>query len=260
MKLLKSYFSKFLTYSRSPRRYRDSRGHLVSFHRSTSTLRRHRVVDLFRFPVSGIPGYVRRIEYDPNRNVPICLVFYKNGIFSYILHFHGCRTGMEILNIAPFLKFHFGTTFLLSLKLSNGWSAPLFMFPTGSYGHCFQNGLGFSFPGIYARSCGSRGQILRFKGSRCLVRLKNGTLRSLPSIAMSIFGSTSKFNTRSFRLRKAGSSRRMGRRPHVRGVAKNPVDHPHGGGEGRSSGGRPSVSPWGFLTKCGFKKSTSKKI
>lgn len=255
MKLLRPRQSISLTHSPQSRRNRDHLGRIVSFHRSSPSHRRHRVIDLFRFPVSGIVGYVRRIEYDPNRNVPVCLVYYRNGLYSYVLHFPNCKVGDLIFSFAPIDRFRFIGPWSLLDSPRKGCSFPLRYFPTGSYGHAFQTGLGFSHPSTIALSCGSRGQILRFKGSLCLVRLRNGTLLFLPSFSMAVFGPSSSFNTSEGRVRKAGSLRVRGRRPHVRGVAKNPVDHPHGGGEGRSSGGRPSVSPWGILSKCGYRRS-----
>ncbi len=252
MKLLRSC-SNFFTFSKSSGKFKNKFGKLVYFSRIESfSKKRYRLIDFFRFPVSGIIGYVRRIEYDPGRSCSICLVFYRNGFFSYILRCRGVATGSLVFCHSGGSVFF--SSFQKILPMFHGICLPLRYFTSGSVVSSIQRGVGFHYPAVYSRSCGSFSKILRIRNKFSLIRLKSGTLLRVDKRSLACFGKVSSFNSRAFRIRKASSNLFFGFRSTVRGVAKNPVDHPHGGGEGKSSGGRPSVSPWGFLTKCGFKK------
>jgi len=206
---------------------RNHQGKITSFHRGGGFRRRYRCVD-FGHMLKGLVGYVVREEYDPFRTAPLFLVYYENGYFSYHLSVFGVCPGMFLWSgrsILPWL----------------GSSQPLSLFSTGTFL--------FNINGKYGRTAGSKGQLLKQYGGWSLVKLPSGEEKFFPSDCWATWGRVSGWTHRFEKKRKAGDSRHQGRRPIVRGVAMNPVDHPHGGGEGKTSGGRPSVSPWGKLTK-----------
>jgi large subunit ribosomal protein L2 len=225
-----------------------STGSIISRFRGGSQTRRYRFLDLFRaFPLD-VPALVRHFYQDPHRNTPIILLAYRNGYLALSVPSASLYPGSVVMNFSG----HPVRRSTLSLQ---GSSFALSHLPAGSHLYCLQLspqlGVGFQ----YARSRGMSAQLLRLmdRSQKALVRLKSGFFLMVPARSRALFGfCTPAPNRLSFP--KAGSVRRLGRRPHVRGVAMNPVDHPHGGGEGKGASGRPSVSPWGYLTKCGYRK------
>jgi large subunit ribosomal protein L2 len=225
---------------------RNNKGRITSYHRGGGVRKKFRLLDFSR-SVLEIPGFIRRFEYDPNRNVPIALVCYANGILSYVLATQGAVAGSTFLNSKKYYNdFTLGT----SLLLKN--------FPIGSFVHtiALQE---FSSAKI-SRSAGAYAQILKKVGNDFIIlKLKSGEHRLVSSNAMATSGVVANAFYKNISLRKAGQSRLLGRRPIVRGVAMNPIDHPHGG---NTSGGMPSVSPWGKLAKAGktrFRRKTTNK-
>lgn len=217
---------------------RNNTGQIVNRHRGGGVFKRYRRID-FKRVFLNIPFVILRTEYDPYRNANILLIFYLNGYFSYIL--------------SPFFKARlyenfFINSFFSEIKIGN--SLALRNIPVGTliYNIELYPGQG----GVLGRSAGTFGQIL-FKNFNdtpyVLIRLKSSEEYLINENCFASIGVVSNLNYNSIIWRKAGKSRYLNRRPHVRGVAMNPVDHPHGGGEGKTSGGRPSVSYTGKLTK-----------
>mgnify|MGYP000150023574 CR=1 FL=1 len=202
----------------------------------------YRVID-FKRTKDGIPAKVERLEYDPNRSANIALVCYADGERRYIIAPKGVAAGDQIMSgdAAP-------------IKAGN--TLPLRNIPVGSVVHCIElkPGKGAQM----ARSAGTSAQLVAREGAHATLRLRSGEMRKVLVDCRATLGevSNSEHNLRS--LGKAGASRWRGVRPTVRGVAMNPVDHPHGGGEGRTSGGRHPVSPWGTPTK-GYKTRKNKR-
>ena len=210
--------------------------------------RRYRFLDLFRsFPLD-VPAVVRHFYHDPHRNTPIALLAYRNGYLGLSVPSASSYPGSIVMNFSSHpvrrstLSLH-GSSFLLS------------HLPAGSHLYCLQLSPQFNLGFQYARSRGMSAQLLRLmdRSRKALVRLKSGFFLMVPANSRALFGFCTPFPSR-LSFPKAGSIRRLGRRPHVRGVAMNSVDHPHGGGEGKGAPGRPSVSPWGYLTKAGYRK------
>ena len=204
--------------------------------------KRYRIID-FKRNKFGIPAKVATIEYDPNRTANIALVLYNDGDRKYIIAPKGLSAGDGVISgpNAP-------------IKVGN--CLPLRNMPLGSLVHCVElkPGKGAQI----ARSAGTSVQLVAKEGVHVTLRLRSGEMRKVLAECRAVVGevSNSEHNLRS--LGNAGASRRRGIRPTVRGVAMNPVDHPHGGGEGRTSGGRHPVSPWGVQTK-GFKTRKNKR-
>jgi large subunit ribosomal protein L2 len=216
-------------------------------HRGGGHKQHYRVID-FKRNKDGILGRVERIEYDPNRTANIALILFADGERRYIIAAKGLEVGAEVVSGAD-------------APIKTGNCLPLNNIPVGSTVHCIELRPGKGAQMI--RSAGSSAQIVAREGDICLLRLRSGEIRKVLSVCRAVIGevSNSEHNLRS--LGKAGAKRWRGWRPTVRGVAMNPVDHPHGGGEGRTSGGRHPVSPTGVPTK-GKKtrknKRTSKMI
>tara|TARA_S200000501_G_scaffold297590_1_gene283912 strand:- start:109 stop:747 length:639 start_codon:yes stop_codon:yes gene_type:complete len=191
----------------------------------------------------GVPGLIERVEYDPNRSANIALVKYRDGERRYILAPKGLEVGAPIMSGA-------------SSPISTGNSMPLRNIPVGSVIHCVElkAGKGAQF----VRSAGTSCQLVAREGRYATLRLRSGEMRRVLVDCRATLGEVGngEHNLRS--LGKAGAKRWRGIRPTVRGVAMNPVDHPHGGGEGKTSGGRHPVSPWGVPTK-GYKTRKNKR-
>lgn len=221
---------------------RNNAGRITTRHIGGGHKQHYRVVD-FRRDKAGIPATVERIEYDPNRTAYIALVCYADGERRYIIAPKGLVAGdkIESGNAA-------------AIKVGN--SMPLRNVPLGSVVHCVElkPGKGAQI----ARSAGASAQLVARDGAYATLRLRSGEMRKVLSDCAATLGevSNSEHNLRS--LGKAGATRWRGVRPTVRGVAMNPVDHPMGGGEGRTSGGRHPVSPWGVPTK-GYKTRSNKR-
>ena len=221
---------------------RNSYGRITVRHRGGGVKRRHRTVD-FKRDKLGIPGKVAAIEYDPNRSARIALIHYQDGEKRYIISPIGIKVG-DILQSGPDAEIRPGNT----LPLSN--------IPLGTYVHNIELRPGSG--GQLARSAGTSVQIVAREGNFCHVKLSSGEVRMITLACMATVGQVGNMENNRVKIGKAGRNRLKGIRPTVRGVAMNPVDHPHGGGEGKSSGGRHPVSPWGKPTK-GFKTRNKKK-
>jgi len=203
---------------------------------------KYRAIDFKRDKI-GIPGVVQAIEYDPNRTARIALVFYKDGEKRYMLCPEGLSVGREILS---------GPT--ADVKVGN--ALPLKDIPVGEMIHNVELRPGSG--GAIARGAGAGVQLMAKTGKYALLRLPSGEQRQVLLSCLATIGIIGNSEHANRSLGKAGVSRWLGRRPKVRGVAMNPVDHPHGGGEGKTSGGRHPVSPWAVPTK-GFKTRKNKR-
>jgi large subunit ribosomal protein L2 len=221
---------------------RNNQGRITVRHRGGGHKRHYRLID-FKRNKDGIVGRVERIEYDPNRSAHILLVLYRDGERRYVIAPKGVRVDSEIVSG-------------VDAPIKPGNCLPLQNIPVGSMVHCVE--LRPNKGAQLARSAGTSVQLVAREGEYCLLRLRSGELRKVLSKCRATIGevSNTEHNLRS--LGKAGASRWLGRRPTVRGVAMNPIDHPHGGGEGRTSGGRHPVSPTGIPTK-GYKTRRNKR-
>ena len=222
---------------------RNNRGKITTRSRGGGARRMYRVID-FKRRKEGVPGRVVAIEYDPNRSTRIALIYYVDGEKSYILAPIGLEVGSFITS-GPESEIKPGN----ALKLRN--------IPTGTVVHNIE--LTPERGGQMARSAGSSAQVLSKEGEYVLIRLPSGEMRRVLLNCRATIGQLSNSDHKNESLGKAGRSRHLGRRPKVRGVAKNPVDHPHGGGEGRSPIGMPGPkSPTGKPT-LGYKTRNKKK-
>jgi large subunit ribosomal protein L2 len=208
---------------------RNNKGHLTVRHRGGGHKRRYRRID-FKRSKSGVPGRVTSIEYDPNRTARIALVTYADGEKRYILHPQGLRVGDTVV-AGP------GS----DIRLGN--ALPLAEIPLGTTVHCIELRAGKG--GQLCRSAGSSAQVMAKEGVRVALRLRSGEIRLVRAECMATVGGVGNPEHELASFGKAGKARWLGRRPKVRGVAMNPIDHPLGGGEGKASGGRPPVTPWG---------------
>ena len=221
---------------------RNNQGRITRRHAGGGHKKRYRVID-YKRDKAGVPGVVERLEYDPNRTAHIALVLYKDGDRRYIIAPKGVAAGSEIVSST-------------SAPIKPGNCMPMRNIPVGTQVHCIElrPGKGAQM----ARSAGATAQIVAKEGSYTTLRLRSGETRKVHSDCKATIGEVCNSEHNLISLGKAGASRWRGKRPTVRGVAMNPVDHPHGGGEGRTSGGRHPVSPWGQPTK-GFKTRKNKR-
>ncbi len=221
---------------------RNNQGRITTRHRGGGHKQRYRCID-FKRNKEGIPARIERIEYDPNRSANIALVLYADGERRYIIAPKGVQVGTEVITgeEAP-------------IKVGN--TLPLRNIPVGSIIHCVElkPGKGAQL----ARSAGTAVQLVAREGAYATLRLRSGEMRKVLAECRATIGEVSNAEHNLVKLGKAGARRWRGVRPTVRGVAMNPVDHPHGGGEGRTSGGRHPVSPWGVPTK-GHKTRRNKR-
>ena len=232
---------KTLTVGLSKSGGRNNKGRVTARRRGGGHKRLYRMID-FKRNHFEIPAKVERIEYDPNRSAFIALLLYEDGKKSYIL--------------AP-QRLAVGDTVVSSPKadIKPGNALPLANIPVGTIIHNVELKLGKG--GQIARSAGTYVQLVGRDQSYSILRLNSGEQRMTRSECMATIGAVSNPDNKNIKLAKAGRSRWLGRRPSVRGVAMNPIDHPHGGGEGKTSGGRHPVTPWGKPTK-GKKTRTNK--
>ncbi|MCY3538317.1 MAG: 50S ribosomal protein L2 [Acidimicrobiia bacterium] len=208
---------------------RNAQGRITSRHRGGGHKRRYRLVD-FRRTKDGVPARVAAIEYDPNRNARLALLHYVDGEKRYILHPVGVAVG-DMLESGP------------KAEIRAGNSLPLRNIPAGTVVHAIEMKPGGG--ARMARAAGTGVQLMSKEGSRALLRLPSGEVRYVHLDCRATVGQVGNTEAELTKLGKAGRNRWKGVRPQTRGVAMNPVDHPLGGGEGRSSGGRHPVSPWG---------------
>jgi large subunit ribosomal protein L2 len=213
---------------------RNNQGRITVWHRGGGNKNLYRFID-FKRNLWNISGKVLQIEYDPQRTSWIALIAYENGILSYIL-------APEKLNINDTIC----SGENVEIKIGN--ALPLYAIPVGTFIHNIEIIPGGG--GKLIRSAGTFAQLIqKLKQDYVVIKLQSGALRYIPTRCMATIGKISNENYKNISFGKAGVKRWLNIRPHVRGVAMNPVDHPHGGGEGKTSGGRPSVTPWGRLTK-----------
>lgn len=213
---------------------RNNLGRITVRHRGGGHKRLYRFVDFKRRGHDGEKAKVIRIEYDPNRSAHLALLEYENGLKSYILHPQGVRAG-DVLSAGR------------AADIKPGNALPLGEIPVGELVHNVElyEGRG----GQLARAAGSSLKVMGHAADYVLVEMPSGSVRKIRSSCRASIGVVSNAAHKNEKLGKAGRSRWKGRRPSVRGVAMNPVDHPHGGGEGKTSGGRHPVTPWGVPTK-----------
>jgi len=212
---------------------RDSRGRISVRHRGGGHKRRYRIID-FRRDKIGIPAKVERIEYDPNRSANIALVCYADGERRYILAPNGLREGQSVI-ASP------------EADIQPGNALPMSAIPLGTTLHNIELRPGKG--GQMVRAAGTGAQLIAREGRYALLRLPSGEMRKALVECYASVGQVGNLEHENENIGKAGRNRWKGWRPTVRGVAMNPVDHPHGGGEGRTSGGRHPVTPWGQPTK-----------
>jgi len=221
---------------------RNNAGRVSVRHRGGGHKRQYRVID-FKRDKDGIPAKVERLEYDPNRSANIALVLYADGERRYVIAAKGMNAGDELMS---------GT----QAPIKAGNTLPLRSIPVGSTIHCVElkQGRGAQI----GRSAGAAIQLVAREGDYAQLRLRSGEVRKVHIECRATIGEVGNAEHSLRKLGKAGAKRWRGWRPTVRGVAMNPVDHPHGGGEGRTSGGRHPVSPWGTPTK-GYKTRMNKR-
>jgi len=221
---------------------RNNSGSLTSWWRGGGHKRSYRVID-FKRDKFNIPGTVSTVEYDPNRSARIALVTYADGEKRYILHPLGLKVGDPVMA---------GD----SVDILPGNTLPLKNIPLGTMLHNVELKPGKG--GQIARSAGSSVQLVAKEGGYASVKMPSGEIRLINVECLATIGQVGNIDHENVSIGKAGRNRWKGKRPHVRGVAMNPVDHPLGGGEGKTSGGRHPVSPWGVPTK-GYKTRQNKR-
>jgi large subunit ribosomal protein L2 len=221
---------------------RNNDGRITVRHRGGGHKHNYRIID-FRRSKDGVIGRIERLEYDPNRSAHIALVLYADGERRYIIAPRGISEGDHIESGE-------------SAAIRSGNALPLKNIPVGTVIHCVEMKPGKGAQ--LARSAGASVQYIGREGSYALLRLRSGEVRRIHLSCRAVIGEVGNEENSLRKLGKAGAKRWRGIRPTVRGVAMNPVDHPHGGGEGRTSGGRDPVTPWGVPTK-GFRTRKNKR-
>ncbi len=221
---------------------RNNQGRITCRHIGGGHKQKYRIVD-FKRNKDGVPAKVERLEYDPNRSAFIALLLYADGERRYIIAPQGVKAGDEVVSGRE-------------SPIKPGNCLPLANIPVGSTVHCIEmqpNG-----GAKIARSAGASVQLIAREGIYATLRMRSGEMRKVLSECRAVIGEVSNSEHSLRSLGKAGAKRRRGIRPTVRGTAMNPIDHPHGGGEGRTKGGRHPVSPWGVPTK-GYKTRRNKR-
>ncbi len=221
---------------------RNNAGRISVRHQGGGHKQRYRIID-FKRNKQGVPAVVERLEYDPNRSAHIALLKYVDGDWAYIIAPKGLKAGAQVLagDDAP---------------IAPGNCIPLRNVPLGTLVHCIEMRPGKGAQ--MARAAGASAQLIAREGGYATLRLRSGEMRKVSSECRAVIGEVGNNEHSLRKLGKAGASRWRGVRPTVRGVVMNPVDHPHGGGEGRTSGGRHPVTPWGVPTK-GHKTRSNKR-
>ena len=221
---------------------RNNHGRITMRHKGGGHKQHYRIVD-FRRDKDGIQATVERLDYDPNRSAHLALLLYADGERRYIIAPKGVGAGTQLVSGAE-------------APIKAGNTLPLKSIPVGTTVHCIE-----MLPGKgaqMARSAGASAQLLAREGSYAQLRLRSGEIRKVHVDCRATIGEVGNDEHNLESIGKAGRKRWRGIKPTVRGVAMNPIDHPHGGGEGRTSSGRPPVSPWGVQTK-GFKTRRNKR-
>lgn len=221
---------------------RNNEGHETNRFRGGGHKRRYRVID-FKRDKRGIPARVAAIEYDPNRSARIALLFYVDGEKRYILAPDGLAVGSTLIAAEK-------------AEIVPGNALPLKNIPLGAMVHNIELHPGRG--GQLARSAGAGAQLMAKEGAYVTLRMPSGEMRQVLAVCWATVGMVGNSDHANVAIGKAGRTRWLGRRGHVRGTAMNPIDHPHGGGEGKTKGGRNPVTPWGQPTK-GFKTRKNKR-
>ena len=231
-----------LTESKSKTAGRNNHGHITTRHMGGGHKQQYRLID-FKRNKDGIAAKVERLEYDPNRSANIALLLYADGERRYIIAPKGMMVGQEVVSGSE-------------APIKSGNTLPIRNIPVGSTIHCIelQPGKGAQL----ARAAGTSVQLLAREGVYAQVRLRSGEIRRIHVECRATIGEVGNEENNLRKIGKAGAQRWRGIRPTVRGVAMNPVDHPHGGGEGRTGEGRVPVSPWGQPTK-GYRTRSNKR-
>jgi large subunit ribosomal protein L2 len=224
---------KALTVGKKKSGGRNNHGHITSHHMGGGHKQRLRLIDFKRRKVD-MPATVERLEYDPNRSAFIALIKYADGELSYILAPQRLKAGDQVVAGER-------------VDIKPGNTMPLANMPVGTIVHNVEMKKGRG--GQLARAAGTYAQLVGKDAGYAQIKLNSGELRIVPAECVATVGAVSNPDNQNIVIGKAGRSRWLGKRPVVRGVAMNPVDHPHGGGEGRTSGGRHPVTPWGKPTK-----------
>ena len=221
---------------------RNNNGHITVRHRGGGTRRLYRIID-FKRSKDGVPAKVATIEYDPNRSSRIALLAYADGEKRYIIQPEGLKVGQKVVS-GP------------EADILVGNALPLRNIPPGTQIHNLELKPGKG--GQMVRSAGGAAQLIAKEEEYALVKLPSGETRKISQDCMATIGQVGNLDHENVTIGKAGRSRWLGKRPHNRGVSMNPVDHPHGGGEGKTSGGRHPVTPWGQPTR-GYKTRNNKR-
>lgn len=221
---------------------RNNLGRITCRHIGGGHKQKYRIID-FKRDKNGILAKIERLEYDPNRSAFIALLLYADGERRYIIAPKGLSMGDQVISGPE-----------VPIKIGN--CLPLAHIPVGTVVHCVE--LQPSGGAKFARSAGASVQIVAREGTYATLRMRSGEMRKVLAECRAVIGEVSNSEHNLVRLGKAGASRHRGIRPTVRGTAMNPIDHPHGGGEGRTKGGRHPVSPWGVPTK-GYKTRRNKR-
>jgi large subunit ribosomal protein L2 len=211
---------------------RNNNGHITTRHKGGGTRKQYRIID-FKRTKDAIPAKVAAIEYDPNRTARIALLHYRDGEKRYILAPVGLEVGSLIESGEK-----------ADIKIGN--ALPLANIPLGTVIHNIELRPGEG--GKLVRSAGSSAQLMAKEGAYAQVRMPSGEVRKIQIVCRATIGQLGNLDHENEVIGKAGRSRHLGKRPSVRGIAMNPVDHPHGGGEARSTSGRPPTTPWGQMT------------
>ncbi len=232
--ITKSKPEKSLTTATKKSGGRNCYGRITSRHRGGGAKRKYRIID-FRRNKFEIPAKVQSIEYDPNRSANIALLAYADGEKRYILAPLGLKVGAVVMSGQK-------------TEIAPGNTMPLNNIPLGTEIHNIE--LRPKCGGKIVRSAGAVAQLMaKDSGIYCQIKLPSGEVRLIHKDCLATIGQVGNTEHENIEIGKAGRNRYLGKRPHVRGTAKNPIDHPHGGGEGRTKGGRNPVSPWGWCTK-----------
>jgi len=238
----KSGPEKKLTKGKSSSGGRNAHGRVTSRHRGGGAKRKYRAIDFKRLK-DGIPAKVASIEYDPNRSSNIALLNYRDGEKRYILAAQGLTVGAELMSGE-------------GAEIVVGNCLPLAQIPTGTVVHCVELTPGRG--GQMGRSAGTAIQLVAKEGAQATLRLPSGEMRIVPALCRATIGTIGNSDHGNISIGKAGRNRHKGKRPQTRGTAMNPVDHPHGGGEGKTTAGRHPVTPWGVPT-IGYRTRKKRK-
>jgi large subunit ribosomal protein L2 len=211
---------------------RNNNGHITTRHKGGGTRKQYRIID-FKRSKDDVPAKVAAIEYDPNRTARIALLHYRDGEKRYILAPVGLEVGTLIVSGEK-----------ADIKIGN--ALPLSNIPLGTVIHNIELRPGEG--GKLVRSAGSSAQLMAKEGQYAQVRMPSGEVRKIQVVCRATIGQLGNLDHENEVIGKAGRQRHLGKRPSVRGIAMNPVDHPHGGGEARSTSGRPPTTPWGQMT------------